>query len=95
MRSDEADLHVADGDDVAAPELTAAAELDAAADGDDALGEQRPDVGAGVDEAGQLEQMAQPDAVVADGHLSDLAHATSLPQAPGRFSATPSAGEVR
>jgi hypothetical protein len=74
------DLLVPDRDDVAALELPASSQLDPAADGDDALCEQRADVGARVDQSCELEQLAEPDAVVPD---LDLAHRAMLPE-PGR-----------
>jgi hypothetical protein len=63
-------------DDVAAPQLAPAAGLGLAVDPHVAGGEERLDLGAGVDRARELEQLAEPDAVVADGHVA--LHAPSM-----------------
>lgn len=55
-----------DDDDVTRRELPPPALLDLAADGDLALGEQLPGVGAGLGDAGELEELAEADAVLVD-----------------------------
>ncbi len=69
-------------DDVAPAQLATTAGLDPAADRDDAFGEQRADVGAGVDEAGELEQLPEADAVVPYRHLAHPWHGTAPTPAP-------------
>lgn len=62
--------------DVAWLELGPATGLDRAVDTDQALGEHRLDLTAGVDETSQLEQLAKPDACLA--HLDEI-HALIIP----------------
>ena len=59
-------------DHVAVDQLAAAPGLDLAVDGDQALDHQLLGVGAGVDQVGELEELTQPDRLVADRHVVAL-----------------------
>ena len=67
----DAHLLLAGGDHVATVQLTAAAALGLAVDGDLVLGKQALSVGPGLGDAGQLEELAEPDGVAAN---LDLVH---------------------
>jgi hypothetical protein len=79
--SHQPDLVLADRHHVALLELPTAPRLDPPADRHDLLLEQRSHVRPLVDEAGELEQLAQPDAVVPYLHVPDPAHPVIVPVA--------------
>lgn len=59
-------------DDITGVKLSAAPGFDVAVDVDRAVGDDRLGVGAGVDEAGQLEELAQPDRGIPDRNIDRL-----------------------
>jgi hypothetical protein len=70
ISSHDPEQRIAGADLVAGVELAAAAVLRLTVDERAALGQERLRLAAGVDQPGQLEQLAQPDHVAADLHLA-------------------------
>src|SRR4051794_19325417 len=64
----------AQGDDVALDQLAPAAGLDLAVHADPALDDHRAGLGAGLHQVGELEELTQPDRVVADGDVERFGH---------------------
>ena len=75
--SGEPDLLFAAADDVAALELSSPAGLGSAVDLDRSVGEQGLDRSSGLDQTGQLEQLAQPDPRLADRYVLHRTHSVA------------------